>query len=58
MGRNFIDGDYVEDVAGTPFESGYPATGEVIAHLHATTLDIVKKPSHRSPASRSARKKY
>ena len=28
---HFIDGDYVDDVAGTPFESVYPATGEVIA---------------------------
>ena len=38
---HFIDGDYVEDTAGTPFESLYPATGEVIARLHAATPAIV-----------------
>ncbi|MCD2180843.1 betaine-aldehyde dehydrogenase [Rhizobium sp. GN54] len=40
---HFIDGAYVEDTAGTPFESLYPATGEVIAKLHAATPDIVEK---------------
>jgi betaine-aldehyde dehydrogenase len=40
---HFIDGDYVEDAAGTPFESVYPATGEVIARLHAATPVIVEK---------------
>ena len=40
---HFIDGEYVEDTAGTPFESLYPATGEVIARLHAATPDIVEK---------------
>ena len=40
---HFIDGDYVEDAAGTPFESIYPATGEVIARLHAATPAIVER---------------
>lgn len=40
---HFIDGAYVEDTAGTPFESLYPATGEVIAKLHAATPAIVEK---------------
>ncbi len=40
---HFIDGDYVEDTAGTPFDSIYPATGEVIAKLHAATPAIVEK---------------
>jgi betaine-aldehyde dehydrogenase len=40
---HFIDGDYVEDTAGTAFESIYPATGEVIARLHAATPAIVEK---------------
>ncbi len=40
---HFIDGEYVEDAAGTPFESLYPATGEVIARLHAATPAIVEK---------------
>lgn len=40
---HFIDGDYVEDTAGAVFESIYPATGEVIARLHAATPDIVER---------------
>ncbi len=40
---HFIDGEYVEDTAGTPFDSLYPATGEVIAKLHAATPAIVEK---------------
>ncbi|OLP53091.1 betaine-aldehyde dehydrogenase [Rhizobium rhizosphaerae] len=40
---HFIDGAYVEDEAGTPFDSIYPATGEVIARLHAATPAIVEK---------------
>ncbi|ASY68051.1 betaine-aldehyde dehydrogenase [Sinorhizobium fredii] len=40
---HFIDGEYVEDVAGTVIESIYPATGEVIARLHAATPAIVEK---------------
>lgn len=39
---HFIDGDYVEDEAGTVIESLYPATGEVIARLHAATPAIVE----------------
>ena len=40
---HFIDGDYVEDKNGTVIESIYPATGEVIAKLHAATPAIVEK---------------
>ncbi|MFP5075812.1 betaine-aldehyde dehydrogenase [Rhizobium sp. YIM 134829] len=40
---HFIDGAYVEDTAGTPFDSIYPATGEVIAKLHAATPAIVEQ---------------
>ncbi|ODR89044.1 betaine-aldehyde dehydrogenase [Sinorhizobium alkalisoli] len=40
---HFIDGEYVEDAAGTMIESIYPATGEVIARLHAATPAIVEK---------------
>ena len=40
---HFIDGDYVEDDAGTLIESVYPATGEVIARLHAATPAIVER---------------
>ena len=40
---HFIDGEYIEDTAGAPFESLYPATGEVIARLHAATPAIVER---------------
>ncbi len=40
---HFIDGEYVEDEGGTVIESIYPATGEVIARLHAATPAIVEK---------------
>ncbi|MDI7861358.1 betaine-aldehyde dehydrogenase [Rhizobiaceae bacterium n13] len=40
---HFIDGEYVEDSSGTVIESIYPATGEVIARLHAATPAIVEK---------------
>jgi betaine-aldehyde dehydrogenase len=40
---HFIDGEYVEDTAGAAFDSIYPATGEVIAQLHAATPAIVDK---------------
>ena len=40
---HFIDGEYVEDTAGAVIESLYPATGEVIATLHAATPAIVEK---------------
>ncbi|MFN7124703.1 MAG: betaine-aldehyde dehydrogenase [Allorhizobium sp.] len=40
---HFIDGEYVEDIAGTVIESIYPATGEVIARLHAATPAIIEK---------------
>ena len=38
---HFIDGQYVEDTAGTPIEVIYPATGEVIATVHAATPAVV-----------------
>jgi betaine-aldehyde dehydrogenase len=40
---HFIDGEYVEDIDGAAFDSIYPATGEVIARLHAATPAIVEK---------------
>ena len=40
---HFIDGEYVEDTAGAAFDSVYPATGEVIARLHAATPAIVDR---------------
>ena len=40
---HYIDGEYVEDATGTVIESIYPATGEVIARLHAATPAIGEK---------------
>ena len=40
---HFIDGVYVEDDAGKPFDSVYAATGEVIATLHSATPAIIEK---------------
>lgn len=40
---HFIDGVYVEDTAGSVIESIYPATGDVIARLHAATPQIVEQ---------------
>ena len=39
---HFIDGTYVEDTAGDPFDCVYPATGEVIAKFHAATPAIIE----------------
>ena len=41
VASHFINGTYVEDTAGTPIEVIYPATGEVIATVHAATPEIV-----------------
>ena len=38
---HFINGRYIEDTAGEVIEVLYPATGEVIARLHAATPAII-----------------
>ena len=40
---HFIDGQYVEDTAGELIEVIYPATGKVIARVHAATPAIVER---------------
>jgi len=40
---HFINGEYVEDTAGTPIEVIYPATGAVIATVHAATPAIIEQ---------------
>ncbi len=40
---HFIDGAYMEDTTGEVFDVIYPATGEVIAKLHAATPAIIDK---------------
>lgn len=39
---HYINGKYVDDEQGQPFDVIYPATGEVIARLHAATTNIVE----------------
>jgi len=43
IASHFIDGQYVEDTAGTPLPVIYPATGETIATLHCATPAIVDR---------------
>ncbi len=40
---HFIDGDYVEDTSGTEMPVIYPATGEVIATVHAATPALIDR---------------
>lgn len=40
---HFIDGAFIEDKAGEVFDCIYPATGEVIARLHAATPELIEK---------------
>ena len=39
---HYVNGRFVEDERGAPFEVIYPATGEVIARLNAATPNIVE----------------
>ena len=39
---HFIDGAYIEDMAGEAFDCLYPATGEVIAQLYAATPAMIE----------------
>ena len=40
---HYIGGTFVEDKAGAPLVSTYPATGEAIARLHSATPAIIEK---------------
>ena len=40
---HYINGEYVEDTNGTPFDVIYPATGKRIAKLHAATQAIIDR---------------
>ena len=48
---HYIGGDWADDTSGAIFESVYPATGEVIARLHAATPAIL---SHALAAAQGA----
>ena len=43
VASHFIDGEYVEDIAGMPIPVIYPATGETIATVQAATPEIVER---------------
>lgn len=40
---HFVDGQYLEDTAGEVIEVVYPATGAVIARLHAATPAVIEQ---------------
>ncbi|WP_126976107.1 betaine-aldehyde dehydrogenase [Frigidibacter oleivorans] len=39
---HFVDGAFVEDAEGAPFDVIFPGTGEVIARLHAATPAVIE----------------
>jgi betaine-aldehyde dehydrogenase len=51
---HFIDGAYVEDPAGAEIIDRYPATGEVIARLHAATAATVDRAVAAATAAQAA----
>lgn len=40
-GSHFVSGEYVDDPAGAAIDCIFPATGEIIAHLHSATPRIM-----------------
>ncbi|WP_460273599.1 betaine-aldehyde dehydrogenase [Celeribacter sp. ULVN23_4] len=50
---HYINGRYVEDTAGAELNSTYPATGEVIAKLHAATPAVVELALASADAARA-----
>ncbi len=52
---HFINGAYVEDKVGTPIDVIYPATGKVIATVHAATPAIIEQ---ALDAAKSAQKNW
>ncbi len=53
-GSHFINGAWVEDRAGTPIPVIYPATGEVIATVHAATPAVVEAALASAAAAQGA----
>ena len=43
VASHFVDGAYLEDTDGDPIDVIYPATGEVIARVHAATPAVIEK---------------
>jgi len=51
---HFINGEYVEDTSGTPIDVIYPATGAVIARVHAATPDIINRALDAAKSAQAA----
>lgn len=51
---HFINGKYVEDTAGTPFDVIYPATGAKIATIHSATPAIIDQALAAAKAAQPA----
>ncbi|WP_299782200.1 betaine-aldehyde dehydrogenase [uncultured Roseobacter sp.] len=51
---HFINGEYVEDTAGTPIDVIYPATGEKIAIVHAATPALIEQAIESARAAQGA----
>ncbi|MEO9819720.1 MAG: betaine-aldehyde dehydrogenase [Paracoccaceae bacterium] len=51
---HFINGQYVEDTEGAPIDVIYPATGKIIARVHAATPAIVDQAVSAAKAAQSA----
>ncbi|MDO6458931.1 betaine-aldehyde dehydrogenase [Celeribacter halophilus] len=51
---HYINGQYVEDSAGTELVTRYPATGEVVASLYAATGNIVDHALAAADAARAS----
>ncbi|MEO9518060.1 MAG: betaine-aldehyde dehydrogenase [Paracoccaceae bacterium] len=51
---HFINGRYVEDTGGTPFDVIYPANGQIIARIHSATPAIVDQALSAAKAAQSA----
>ncbi|SLN43538.1 NAD/NADP-dependent betaine aldehyde dehydrogenase [Roseivivax jejudonensis] len=51
---HFIDGVYVEDDAGETIDVIYPATGEVIATVHAATQAVIDRAFESARAAQAA----
>lgn len=51
---HFINGEYVEDIAGTPIDVIYPATGEKVATVHAATPALIERAIESARAAQGA----
>ena len=43
LGSHFVNGQFLEDDSGDLIEVRYPATGEIIARVHAATPAILEQ---------------